>query len=45
MKKTLSAVALIASVMTASAAFAAERTITFAVVVVPAFVRYSVARN
>lgn len=31
MKKTLSAVALIASVMTASAAFAAERTITFAI--------------
>lgn len=31
MKKTLSAVALIASVMTVSAAFAAERTITFAV--------------
>lgn len=31
MKKTLSAVALIASVMTAPAAFAAERTVTFAV--------------
>lgn len=31
MKKTLSAVALIASVMTASTAFAAERTVTFAV--------------
>ena len=31
MRKTLSAVALIASVMTASTAFAAERTVTFAV--------------
>jgi mercuric ion binding protein len=31
MKKTLSAVALIASIMTAPAAFAAERTVTFAV--------------
>ena len=31
MKKTLSAIALIASVMTAPAAFAAERTVTFAV--------------
>jgi mercuric ion binding protein len=31
MKKTLSAVALIASVMAAPAAFAAERTVTFAV--------------
>ena len=31
MKKSLSVLALIASVMTASTAFAAERTVTFAV--------------